>query len=105
MDLNQFFSTARELNRMVDWKPDAPVDEFWESWNNAAQEVTAIQSENERLRALIADLKLGAECYITAVSDMAAGYTGETHPDWNAVQYLAGEANAAILRAAEILHQ
>lgn len=43
---------------MVDWKPDAPVDEFWEAWNNAAQEVAALQSENDDLRAQLADMKL-----------------------------------------------
>lgn len=58
MDLSQFFGTARELNQMVDWKPDAPVDEFWEAWNNAAQEVAALQSENDALRAQLADMKL-----------------------------------------------
>lgn len=67
------------------------------------QRASELAAERDALRKLVEDLKLGAECYLTAVADLQAGYTPDTHPDWNAVQYLAGEAHAAILRANDVL--
>ena len=67
------------------------------------RQLAEMEGERDALRKLVEDLKLGAECYLTAVSDLQAGYTPDTHPDWNAVQYLAGEAHAAILRANDVL--
>lgn len=101
--LTRFFETANEIDHMANWKDNAPVSEFWEAWSNAAQEATDLIAERDALRKLVEDLKLGAECYLTAVADLQAGYTPDTHPDWNAVQYLAGEAHAAILRANDVL--
>ena len=52
-ELDRFFNaTKKDLNGMVDWKTDAPVAEFWESFDAARAELAALRAKHDALQSV-----------------------------------------------------